>query len=391
MWYGLIGIVGAGSMGRGIAQLAATAGHQVVIFDMSEENIMEARDYIRISLDKLVAKNKMDEMQATSIFGRLYFASSLTAMESCDLVIEAIVEKLDAKKQLFHTLENICSAETVFASNTSSLSISSIASAVKESSRVIGLHFFNPATIMPLVEIIPAIQTRPKLAAEMSALMSNWGKIPVLAKDTPGFIVNRIARPYYSEALRICEEGIADPATIDYAMTQLGGFRMGPFSLMDFIGHDVNFAVTCSVYEAFYHEPRYKPSFLQQRLVEAGFLGRKTSKGFYNYDSDEAVPAPSTDENLHRQLFDRILTMLINEAADALYYGIASAEDIDIAMTKGVNYPKGLLKWADEIGIEQIIIKMDTLFEFYHDPRYRCSPILRKMRREGKRFFGKEK
>jgi 3-hydroxybutyryl-CoA dehydrogenase len=208
--------------------------------------------------------------------------------------------------------------------------------------------------------------------------MVSWGKDPVEARDTPGFIVNRIARPYSSEAITIMEEGIADCATIDLAMTQLGGFKMGPFVLMDFIGHDVNFLVTKSMYESCFHEARYKPSFSQQRLVEAGYFGRKSGRGFYLYDGSDRAKLLADDVHLE-QIFNRIITMLINEAADALYLGIASREDIDIAMTKGVNYPKGLLLWGDEIGWQQIERRLDDLFAFYHDPRYRVSPMVRKL------------
>jgi 3-hydroxybutyryl-CoA dehydrogenase len=202
-------------------------------------------------------------------------------------------------------------------------------------------------------------------------------KTTVVAKDTPGFIVNRIARPYYSEALRIYDEGIATIETIDYAMTNLGGFKMGPFTLMDFIGHDVNFRVTESVYQSFYNEPRYKPSFSQKRLFEAGWLGKKSGKGFYDY-TNPSTNTPQLDTSLNKIIFERILFMLINEAADALHWQVASKEDIDLAMLKGVNYPKGLLKWADEIGIAHCVSVLDTLYEEYHEDRYRCSPILRK-------------
>ncbi|MEM8908251.1 MAG: 3-hydroxyacyl-CoA dehydrogenase family protein, partial [Bacteroidota bacterium] len=218
-------------------------------------------------------------------------------------------------------------------------------------------------------------------------LIDEWGKLTVLAKDTPGFIVNRVARPFYGEALRILEEGLADAATIDWAMTQLGGFRMGPFTLMDYIGNDINYTVTETVFKAFYFDPRYKPAFTQKRMAEAGYLGRKSGKGYYDYQAGATPPAPRADEALGQQILWRIVIMLINEAADALYLRIASRDDIDLAMTKGVNYPKGLLRWADEKGIAQCVQMMDQLYEEYLEDRYRCSPLLRKMARTGQTFY----
>ena len=239
---------------------------------------------------------------------------------------------------------------------------------------------------MHLVEVVPALQTKLTLAAACSDLMKKWGKIPVIAKDTPGFIVNRIARPFYSEALRILDEGIADKTTIDWAMTSIGGFRMGPFTLMDFIGHDVNFEVTRSMYEAYFHEPRYKPSFTQQRLVDAGYLGRKSGQGFYQYGKDEQSE-PNENDGLGNIIVDRIVAMLINEAADAFHYQIASRDELDVAMQKGVNYPKGLLKWADEIGIKHVAQTIDSLYNFYHEDRYRLSPGLRIKLLNNEKFY----
>jgi 3-hydroxybutyryl-CoA dehydrogenase len=238
---------------------------------------------------------------------------------------------------------------------------------------------------MALVEVIPAIQTDPKITDASVALMQSWGKTPVQAKDTPGFIVNRVARPFYGEALRIYEEGIADIATIDYAMTHLGGFRMGPFALMDYIGHDVNYVVTETVFRSFFHDPRYKPSFSQKRLLEAGWLGRKSGKGFYDYSPDATVPQPDTNPEKCQMILDRILAMLINEAIDALYLGIAQESDLEIAMTKGVNYPKGLIQWCKEWGASKCLAVLDDLYRTYHEDRYRASALLRKMADEEKK------
>lgn len=384
-----IGVVGAGAMGAGIAQVAAMAGCDVVITDTNKDTILTAREDIERSLNKFASKGKISPEEHVAILGRLHFVDEQSGFKECDLVIEAIIENLDIKQSVFQNLEKIVSADCVLASNTSSLSIASIAGKCQHSERVVGLHFFNPAALMPLVEVIPALQTRPGLASELCKVMRQWGKLPVIAKDTPGFIVNRIARPFYGEALRILEEGLADIATIDHAMTELGGFRMGPFTLMDFIGHDVNFAVTETVFEAFFYDPRYKPSFTQKRMVEAGYLGRKKDLGFYDYRPGAPILKPSTDPELLENILWRILVMLINEAADALYLGIADRDDIDTAMTKGVNYPKGLLKWADEKGIRHCVDTMDRLQDEYREDRYRCSPLLRKMAREGKTFYGK--
>lgn len=381
-----VGIVGAGAMGAGIAQVAAAAGHEVFIYDTRHEALSAAQQRFTATYEKLVAKEKLTEEEAQSQLSRLHFESSLDAFAGIDLVIEAIVEHLEMKKALFEQLERIVSNTCLLATNTSSLSVTSIASACRDTGRVLGLHFFNPPPLMQLVEVIPAVQTSPETIACAVDLMHHWQKLPVVAKDTPGFIVNRIARPFYGEAIRMLEEGMANIATIDWAMTELGGFRMGPFALMDFIGHDVNFAVTESVFQAFFFDPRYKPSFSQKRLVEAGFFGKKTGRGFYDYSSNARQPESVKDESLGKAIVWRIVVMLINEAADALFLGIASAADIETAMTKGVNYPKGLLQWANEKGIAQCVETLDSLYDEYREDRYRCSPLLRRIARAGRLF-----
>jgi len=372
-----IGIVGAGAMGSGIAQVAAQAGCKVIITDNFAESLLNSQKLIRNNIQKLVDKGKIEASFGEEIINNIIWTDTLADLATSDLVIEAIIEEISIKKKLFSEVELIVSSNCILASNTSSLSITAIASACKYPERVIGIHFFNPAPIMDLVEIIPAIQTNQNITSIILQEIASWNKTVVLAKDTPGFIVNRIARPYYSEALRIMEEGIANIETIDYAMTKLGGFKMGPFALMDFIGHDVNFRVTESVFQSFYFEPRYKPSFAQKRLFEAGWYGKKTGKGFYNYTQSSELQI-DTDISKVKYIYERILIMLINEAADALHWQIANKNDIDMAMQKGVNYPKGLLKWADELGIAHCVSLMDGLYEEYHEDRYRCSPLLRK-------------
>lgn len=382
-----IGVLGAGSMGSGIVQIAATNKHHVTLVDLNEEALVKASTGLKNILSRLVQKEKIDQATADNIMGRITFSTSTKDLAECDLIIEAIIENLEVKKKVFAQLESITSPTCILASNTSSLSIASIASACKKSERVIGIHFFNPAPLMPLVEIIPAVQTSETTKIASRKLIDSWGKVTVLAKDTPGFIVNRVARPFYGEALRIYEEGVADFATIDWAMTEMGGFRMGPFTLMDYIGNDINYTVTETVFEAFYYDPRYKPSFTQKRHSEAGWYGRKSGRGYYNYADDAEMPTPNKDEKLGNVIFNRILVMLINEAIDALFLNIASKEDIDLAMTKGVNYPKGLLKWADEIGLDNVLSQLETLFAEYGEDRYRPSVLLRRMVREKKTFF----
>jgi 3-hydroxybutyryl-CoA dehydrogenase len=305
----------------------------------------------------------------------------------CGLVIEAIVENLKIKHEVFKKLEDIVSENCILASNTSSLSIASIGAALNNAERIIGIHFFNPAPLMPLVEIIPSIQTSKETSELSKSLITDWGKTVVLCKDTPGFIVNRVARPFYGEALRIYEEGLADFATIDWALKELGGFKMGPFTLMDYIGNDVNFAVTESVFQAFFYDPRFKPSFTQKRYAEAGFYGRKSGRGYYHYENETLNNEANKDEKLGQLILDRILSLLINEAVDAVFMGVATPKDVDLAMTKGVNYPKGLLQWGDEIGLEVVLGRLQDLFDFYGEDRYRPNPLLRSMVKEKKKFY----
>lgn len=374
-----VGVLGAGTMGAGIAQVAAQSGHATVLVDVNAEQLQKAQAGIEKVLARLVEKGTKTEAEKNEILGRLTYASSIADFNDCGLVIEAIVEKIEVKHSVFKEMEAVVSNDCILASNTSSLSIASIGSVLKNPARIIGIHFFNPAPLMPLVEIIPAVQTSDEVLATAKTIIDSWKKITVVCKDTPGFIVNRVARPFYGEALRIYEEGVADFATIDWAMTHIGGFRMGPFTLMDYIGNDINYTVTETVFAAFYYDPRFKPSFTQKRHAEAGFLGRKTGRGYYNYAEGTTLPEPIKDEVLGRQIFERIIVMLINEAFDALFLNVASRKDIDLAMTNGVNYPKGLLAWADELGLPFVLEKLETLFAEYGEDRYRPNVLLRRM------------
>lgn len=382
-----VGVIGCGTMGQGIAQVAATASCPVLVYDLNPDALVKGEKEIERILNRSVEKGRIDAEKKKLVLANIQYVNTFHAMQPCDIIIEAIVEDAMVKDQVIKQLEPWLKEDCIFASNTSSISITLLAASCEKPSRFLGIHFFNPAPLMKLVEIVPGVQTDPTVVNDAEKIIKKWGKHTVIAKDTPGFIVNKVARPFYGEALRIYDEGIADVVTIDWAMREIGGFRMGPFELMDFIGNDINYAVTETIFKSFYNDPRYKPSFTQKRLAEAGYLGRKTGRGYYQYDHNTTHPSPTKDMNLGKQIVERIVMMLINEAADTLHYNIASLEDIDLAMTKGVNYPKGLFVWADEIGLTRCVQSMDALYEEYHEARYRCSPLLRNMAKENHRFY----
>jgi 3-hydroxybutyryl-CoA dehydrogenase len=512
----IIAVVGSGAMGSGIAQVAAAAGHTVRLFDTRPGAVDKAIADIGKAFDKLVDKGRMDAAQAGLARARLQAAQSQQELKDAALVVEAIVEDLDVKRALFAELEAIVGPDCILATNTSSISVTAIAAGLARPERLVGMHFFNPVPLMALVEVVEGIATGKAVADTVYATAEAWGKNPVHAKSTPGFIVNRVARPYYAEALRLLSEQAADPATLDAVMRDCGGFRMGPFELMDLIGHDVNFSVTQSVFKACFNDPRFTPSILQQELVNAGFLGRKSGRGFYRYgegitaplaQSEPAMERPKTVrvaptrnaldptfEALHEVLnarltaadigvshpglldgaepvetpafhvhgaavfltdgrsatqraadegypntvlFDlmldpakstrialakadqcseeawrgavgmfqaagytvtrlddvpgmavmRTVAMLANEAADAVNQGVCSAAAVDIAMQKGVNYPRGPLAWLDAVGLRHIATVLAHLADSYGEDRYRVSPLLRrKLAAGGTRF-----
>lgn len=383
----IIGVIGAGTMGQGIAQIASAFQHEVYLYDAYPDQLGNAKHALRKILQRQVEKERMNQQEVNDIMGRIHFAEDLTNYGECSLVIEAVVEDLAIKQDLFRRIEGIASRNCILATNTSSLSIAAISSALKKPGRFLGIHFFNPAPVLPLVEVIPGIATSDQTTQIARKLIESWNKTTVLAKDTPGFIVNRVARPFYGEALRQLEEGVADVATIDWATKKIGGFKMGPFELMDFIGNDVNYKVTETIFEEFFYDPRFKPFFTQKRMIEAGYLGRKSGKGFYEYGDKAENPEPIKDQELGQRIINRIVAMLINEAADAVFMNIATAEDVDLAMTKGVNYPKGLLKWADEIGLTTVLDRLTALQTEYREDRYRPNPLLKRKVRNEETFY----
>jgi 3-hydroxybutyryl-CoA dehydrogenase len=490
-----IGVIGAGAMGAGIAQIAALAGHRVCLFDTRMGAADQARDRLTGTLRGLAAKGKIAPDAAESAAARIVAVHALGDLVSVGMVVEAVVEDLDVKRHLFRELEVVVAADAILASNTSSLSITALAAGMKRPARVAGMHFFNPAPLMPLVEVVSGLVTAPEVADAIYATALAWGKTPVHATSTPGFIVNRCARPFYAEALRLLSERAAAPATLDAIMREAGGFRMGPFELMDLIGLDVNVAVTRSVWEAFFHDARFTPSVTQREMVDAGYLGRKSGRGFYDYAEGAARPVPATappqrapgrivrhgglrmGAALASRLaaagmvlvtapadarfpqgalriddaawlvpgdgrtatavaatagerdvvtFDlaldhaactrlavasadtagdaafaaaagalqaagiavsrvddvaglvvlRTMAMLANEAADAVTQGIGSAKDVDLAMCKGVNYPRGPLAWADGLGVDYVRDVLHHLAAHYGEDRYRISPLI---------------
>ncbi len=460
----VVAVVGAGTMGAGIAQVAAAAGHPVILFDAFAGAAEKGVQRLAVGLDNLVAKGKMSGADKDALINRITIANTISDLASADLVVEAILEDLDVKRKLFAELEGVVGPQTILGSNTSSISITSIARDLSHPERFVGMHFFNPAPVMKLVEVISGVATAKDVAETVFATAKAWGKVAVHAKSTPGFIVNRVARPYYAEALRLYEEQLASPATLDALLTDAAGFRLGPFALMDLIGHDVNYAVSESVFNAFYQEPRFRPSLAQRELVNAGHLGRKSGKGFYRYDADapelqvasyeistvegelpqinyradniingvlvrmtdgrtaNAVAeqhgcavilfdymadnasrvAISSSSDVPVDVLDRVvaafkqqgvtatlladwpglvamrtIAMLANEAFEAMLQGVANAEGIDNAMTFGVNYPKGPVSWAHEIGLAKILTVLDAIHDLTGDPRYRASMKLR--------------
>ena len=400
-----IGIIGTGAMGAGIAQVAAVSGWPVFMLDLDEATVQQAIDGIIKRIDRQVDKGLLTPEQRTEIIPRLQVAKSARDLKDCDLVIEAIVEDLAVKAMVLSRVLHELPKDGVIASNTSSLSITKLGDALGPSSasRVVGLHFFNPAPLMPLVEVIAGVKSSPDALKRVTLIAEAWGKTVVRCNDTPGFIVNRVARPFYLESFRIVEDGYAGAEEIDKAMKDLGGFKMGPFELTDLIGHDVNSATTQSVWEQLGKPARLRPSKLQSQLVHDGHLGRKSGRGAYSHEVDPPVPTlaftrrslavsdrlheaieqfvpQATDQigsTLEKYVFARVLVSIINEAAWAFTEGVATAADINTALKLGTNYPKGPLEWAEEIGYSVCGELLDAFNESVVDRRFDAPEMLK--------------
>lgn len=369
-----IAVVGAGTMGAGIAESAALAGMSAIMLDVKEEALERGRQTIERDLDRRVDKGRITEDERREILARV---STTTSVEDCaeaSLVVEAVVESMDVKRKVFADLEGVVAGDAVLATNTSSLSVAGIAAATERPERVVGMHFFNPVPAMRLVEVVTGPSTDPLAASRAEEVSERLGKTPVRVSDTPGFIVNRVARPFYLEALRLVETG-GEPAAVDAAIRE-AGFRMGPLELADLIGHDINLAVSESLFERYYYQPRFRPSHLQRSLVEAGTLGRKTGRGFYDHAGDEGAGETGRSE-ASGDVALRVISCIVNEAFLTLSEGVATAEDIDRAMKLGANYPRGPFEWAEEIGAERILETLDAL-RATHGDAYLASLLLRR-------------
>ena len=384
-----VAVIGAGAMGARIAQVAAQAGHEVHLVDAAEGAAAAARDTLGTTLARLVEKGKLTAEESDGILQRIIIGPAadgeLAKLPPVGLVIEAVVENLGVKHEIFDTLADHQEESTVLATNTSSLDVGAIAANLKAPERVMGLHFFNPPPLMRLVEVVRTTQSDRDVLRQAMELMRAWGKTPVLCTSTPGFIVNRVARPFYGESQRLLEAGVADAATLDLALREHGGFRMGPFELTDLIGQDVNLAVGTSVWEQTDRDPRYEPVEIQRELVEAGRLGRKSGHGYFEYAEggqpinvtpDAARAAELVGGPTETDPVARTIAMLVNEGVDLVRRGAATADDVDTAMKLGTNYPKGPHEWLAEIGAATIVEQLRALDAAFPGGRYRVSPAL---------------
>jgi len=393
-----VGVLGAGTMGAGIAQVAAEAGLEVLLHDPIAGATDRARERIGGFLARRVEKGQLTEMQRAAAVGRLGTSAVLEGLAVADIVIEAIPEELDLKREAFRRLDAVADVHTILATNTSSLAVARIAGATSTPGRVIGMHFFNPVPLMALVEVVPGPMTDPSVTDSVALLARLIGKTPVIAADTPGFIVNRVQRAYYLEACRILEGGLSDVAAIDDAMREIG-FRLGPFELADVVGTDVNLAAGIAIFDGFFGDPRLRPAQVQRRVVDAGRLGRKSGAGYYDYGPDgtrgepwrAVVPraeGPSAMPPMDAtQIQVRILAAIVNEAASAVTDGVASPEAIDTGMRLATNWPDGPLAWGERIGLASVVGTLDALHSAVPDGRYRVTPLLRHLALGAATFF----
>lgn len=390
----VIGVLGAGTMGAGIAQLAARSGARTILHDPIPEALARGVEKLKDGFHKDAARERLSAEEAQAGIERLEPVGELAAFAPCELVIEAVPERIDLKHELYRRLSEIVREECVLATNTSSLLVTAIAAAASKPERVVGMHFFNPAPVMRLLEVVAGVESSAEALALATATGEAMGKTVIVAKDGPGFLVNRCNRPFGLEALRLLQERIADVETIDRICRVEGGFRMGPFELMDLVGVDTGFEISKSFYEQSFGEPRWRPSPITARYVAAGRYGRKTGRGYYDYSRDPYRPAdpdPDPDPPAHAEeelqpaggVLSRIVCQVINECAFALGEGVGSAADIDTGMVLGLNYPRGPLAWADQIGLDNVLAVLDGLWEEYHEERYRSAPELKRLVRAG--------
>jgi 3-hydroxybutyryl-CoA dehydrogenase len=395
----VIGVIGAGTMGSGIAQLACRSGARTLLHDPIPQALQRGLERARDGLQKEAAKGRLTQEEAQVATERLQAEDDLAAFAPCDLVIEAAPERIELKHELYARLSGeIVDEKCVLATNTSSLLVTAIAASTTHPERVVGMHFFNPAPIMRLLEVVAGAQSDERSLALAHATGEAMGKTVIRAQDGPGFLVNRCNRPFGLEALRLLQERIADIETIDRVVRIEGGFRMGPFELMDLVGVDTGLEISKSFYEQSFYEPRWRPSPIAARYVAAGLHGRKSGRGYYDYSRDPyRPPDPDQDPNPNPPgaadakvqpaaggVLERIVCQVINECAFALGEGVGSAEDIDTGMVLGLNYPRGPLAWADEIGLDHVLAVLDGLWEEYHEERYRAAPALRRLVRTGR-------
>jgi 3-hydroxybutyryl-CoA dehydrogenase len=372
-----VGIAGAGTMGTGIAQVAALGGFEARLHDPEPEALRTGLERVRAALEKGAAKGLWSAENAAAAGERLMAAATLEDLGGCELVVEAAPERLELKRELFGRLAEICGAEVILATNTSSLPVGAIAAAVPHPDRVCGMHFFNPPALMRLVEVVAADLTAEDCVDAVARAAEAMGRTPVRCTDSPGFIVNRCNRPFTLESLRILDEGIAAHDQIDAILRDDGGYRMGPFELMDLIGVDVNLAVARSFY-AQRAEPRWRPHAIQERMVAAGRLGRKSGRGFYDYP-DERPPPALPPREVREAVLERIVCQLANEAAFAVGEGVAGPEEIDAAMRLGLNHPRGPFEWVHELGPSRVLATLERLRAGHDDERYEPAPVLREL------------